>query len=573
MTEPVISIEQVDDVPVLIAHEKRMGLPELIDKYFPVHGNHTGLSAGWLASTWLAHIISEGDHRLNQVRGWVEHHLETLRVCTGQRLTGLDFTDDRLEDVLGLLSDDEHWSQLEHALNPLLIRVYRLPAKQIRVDSTTARSYADVSEDGLFQYGFSKDKRPDLPQLKINIASLDPLGMPLITDVLQGNVADDGLYVSAIQNCQQSIPTEQEVLYIGDSKMGAVATRGFIERHHDYYLCPLSLVQLPREEISSFVESARNGTRTLSDVFRTKADGTREKIAEGYYRYRPQEVKVNNRTHHWEERLFVVRSLKMAEAQDKTLRRHLDKATKEVEELPTHRQGKTPLTQAEIHAAADAILARYDVAGLLHIEYQTTTTTKNVRRYKDKPARQVTHSLVHLTITVDQDALAKAIYHLGWRVYATNAPYTKLDLEQAVVAYREEYIIERAFGRLKGKSLSISPVYLERDDYATGMVRLLSLGLRVMTLLEFVARRSLEQKSVPTIAGLYAGNPKRTTDHPTTEQLLAAFKHISLLLLQEGGTARRMLTPLSYLHEQILELLECSPHVYLDLTANSENSP
>ena len=276
MTEPVIKIEQVDDVPLLIAHEKKMSLPELIDQHFPVHGNRTGLSVGWLATIWLTHIISEGDHRLNQVQAWAAHHIETLSGCTGQTLTELDFTDDRLEDVLRLLSDDEHWSQLEHALNPRLIRVYRLPADRVRVDSTTARSYADVSADGLFQYGFSKDKRPDLPQLKINMATLDPLGMPLITDVLPGNVADDGLYVVAIQKCQQSLPG-QEVLYIGDSKMGAVGTRGFIDRHHDYYLCPLSLVQLPREELAPFIESARIGTRTLSEVFRTKADGHHEK--------------------------------------------------------------------------------------------------------------------------------------------------------------------------------------------------------------------------------------------------------------------------------------------------------
>lgn len=438
---------------------------------------------------------------------------------------------------------------------------------------TTTRPPPSINEEGLFQYGYSKDKRPDLPQLKINMATLDPMGMPLITEVVPGNVADDGLYVGAIQNCQQSLPRGRGILYIGDSKMGAVATRGFIERHHDYYLCPLSLVQLPGKELDTYIEAVSLGLHKLSDVFMTKADGKREKIAEGYSRSRRQQVKVKGRSRYWYERLFVVRSMKMAEAKEKTLRRHIVQATEELEGLPARRQGKTPLIKEALREAAEAIVTSHELSGLLRITYQTTTATRKVRQYKDKPARQVTHIRLGLTVTVDQDALAKAIYHLGWRVYATNAPGTKLDLQEATVAYRHEYIIERAFGRFKGKPLSISPSYLQRDDYATGLVRLLSLGLRVMTLLEFVARRSLQLKPLPVIAGLYAGNPKRATAHPTTEQLLTTFKHISLVVLEEGGRLRRILTPLSDLHREILDLLECSPLIYLDLIDDSENPP
>ena len=34
-------------------------------------------------------------------------------------------------------------------------------------------------------------------------------------------------------------------------------------------------------------------------------------------------------------------------------------------------------------------------------------------------------------------------------------------------------------------------MYLEREDHATGLIRLLSIGLRVLTLLEFGVRRRL----------------------------------------------------------------------------------
>jgi transposase len=69
---------------------------------------------------------------------------------------------------------------------------------------------------------------------------------------------------------------------------------------------------------------------------------------------------------------------------------------------------------------------------------------------------------------------------------------------------------------------SSGALYVRRDDHAKGMVRLLSLALRVLTLVEHVVRRQL-QASGDALPGLYPGNPTRETDRPTTQRLLKAF--------------------------------------------------
>ena len=99
------------------------------------------------------------------------------------------------------------WAAFEHDLNAGLVRVYDLPTTTVRVDTTTASTYAqwDGASGGLFQFGHSKDHRPDLAQIKVPIAALDPLGMPLVTTVVPGNTADDPLYVPAIAQVQQSL--------------------------------------------------------------------------------------------------------------------------------------------------------------------------------------------------------------------------------------------------------------------------------------------------------------------------------------------------------------------------------
>jgi transposase len=58
-----------------------------------------------------------------------------------------------------------------------------------------------------------------------------------------------------------------------------------------------------------------------------------------------------------------------------------------------------------------------------------------------------------------------------------------------VLAYCSEYLVERSLGRLKDRPLSLRPMYVQRDDHATGLIRLLSIAFRVLTLVEFVVRR------------------------------------------------------------------------------------
>ena len=93
----------------------------------------------------------------------------------------------------------------------------------------------------------------------------------------------------------------------------------------------------------------------------------------------------------------------------------------------------------------------------------------------------------------------------------------------SVRTYRSEYRVERSLGRLKGRPLSLTPMYVQRDDYATELIRWLSIALRVLTLVEFGVRRLLAAEEA-TLADLYAGNAKRETARPTAERLLEAFQ-------------------------------------------------
>ena len=564
--------ERVDDIPLLQAQMQRMGLPSLLDEHFPTHGNWQGLSLGWVTVIWLTHILSEGDHRLNHVEPWVEKRLRTLRASTGQPVLAVDVTDDRLEIVLRTLSDEACWEAFEAALNGQVLRVYAVHPERVHVDSTSASGYWPVTEDGLFQFGHSKDHRPDLPQVKVMQAVLDPLGMPLATAVVSGECADDPLYIPTLARVQKSLG-RCGVLYVGDCKMAAHATRAFLQARGDFSLCPLPAVQLAPDEMETSLQPVWTGQQPLTPVAREQDNGTQERLAEGYERLESLTAEVEGSPLRWTERRLVVRSVRQADAAETALRARVAKAAAAIEALNRCGRGKKRFPEVEaLRQVTEALMDRYKVRGLLRLHYDAHVTPRPVRRYRNRPATVREARQVTVTAEVDTEAVAAAVRRLGWRVSVTNHPQDQLPLAQAILAYRSEYIVERGFGRLTGRSLSLTPMYVQRDDNATGLMRLLTVGLRVLTLLEFVVRRRLAADQAK-LAGLYAGNPTRPTARPTAERLLEAFRDITLTIIQEPHQTRRHLTPLSVLQQRLLALLDFPVDIYTRLWAETVKPP
>ena len=251
--QAIVRTERVDDIPLLLAQMHKIRLAEVIDEHFKRHGNWQGLSIGQLTCGWLSYLLSEGDHRMNHVERWAEKMPITLSVGLQAEVRALDFSDDRLSAVLDEFSRDEEWERFERHLNGCILRVYDLQAERVRIDTTTAKSYVDVTADGLLQFGHSKDHRPDVPQLKISQSTLDPLGLPVTTTVVSGQCADDPLYILEIKRVQSSLNTKG-LLLIGDCKMSALDTRAYVAFSGDYYLSALSAVQMPAATLKQRLE-------------------------------------------------------------------------------------------------------------------------------------------------------------------------------------------------------------------------------------------------------------------------------------------------------------------------------
>ena len=567
----VMITERVDDVALLIGQMVTMGLPEVLDRHIPRHWTQRGLSWGWTAVIGLAYILTEGDHRKVSVETYLKGMHHTLSRLTAQGIEPLDFSDDRLSRLLRHLSKPAYWHQIEKDLNARSIEVYDLHQNVIRCDATTVSGAHEVTAGGLFQFGHSKDD-PTRPQIKVMIGSLDPLGMPLATDVLSGERADDGLYIPLIERIRVGLKTPG-LLFVGDCKMSALDTRAYLAKHGDWYLSPLPLTGATAEAMDAWITvGVRKGEADeLARIWRTNDRGHEVLAAEGY------EVERTCRTPdgvgEWSERVLVVRSPMHATQQAAGLEKRLRHAEAQLAALtPPRGPGKRQITdEATLVEAIARVLTAHRVDGLLRVtwEKQVEQTTQYVGRGRGavhREKRVIQKTRYHITqIARQEDTIAAHSQRLGWKAFVTNAGLTRLSLQDAVLCYRNEYRVERIFNRLKSR-VHIAPLFVKRNEQIEGLTYLLTLGVRVLTVMEFVLRRSLETAQA-RLPGLHPENKQKQTDKPTAERILKAFSDISLTIIKNaaGEDILRRLTPLSGVQEEILQRLGLGATLYRQL--------
>jgi transposase len=568
-----VKAERIDDIPVLLAAMSKMGLQQIIDRHIPVQRHQRELSWGWTVVIWLAYIVSEGDHRKVAVQDYIRDLQQAFREMTGQTIHERDFADDRLTVLLSYLAKKEFWEALEHDLSQHSIEVYELAKETVRVDATTASGYHEPSADGLFQYGQSKDD-PTRPQIKIMSGALDPLGLPLANDVVSGEQADDGLYAPVISRIS-AILQKKGVLYVGDCKLSSHANRGHIKGKPiaGHYLCPLPRTGKTAEEMPQWIEEGnrRDDNDELLKYIVINEKGEEEVKAKGYEVTREQSGNVEGERIIWEERVLIVHSPAHQHRQVKGLETRLKHAEEKLYKLtPERGPGKRQITdEASLIEKARAILKQHKVEGFLSYAYVREVQRKESYvgrgRGSKNRAKKVTE-LVRYQVTQvlrETKKIEEEKRTYGWKVYVTDVPEARLDFLAVQKLYRKQYRIELIFKRLKSR-LKIAAFYVKRDDQTQGMTHLLTLAVRVCTLIQFVVRRSLT-RSHDTLVGLHPGNPQKSTESPTCERLLHAFSKITLTIIDLGGTIIRHVTPLSQSQTDILRHLGLDPGIYTNL--------
>jgi transposase len=574
MNRNLISL-RVDDLPLLHQIIGDLGIKGSVDAVLAEHGNWSGISIGTVTEFWLSYILSECDHRLQNVEQWSESRLDLLRVLSGEStMSPLDFTDDKLGLLLEKIGDTRIWGEIEQTINSRCLSVYRLgdvsDLATFRLDAAPMQSHGQVEAGGLLQYGYHKH-HADLPQFKVKLCTLDNelnhFAYPITHLTVSGNTSDDELYIPIIKQSKSVLRGisgyEKGNLYVGDSKFGSLANRGYVVEGEDYYLMPLSLVQLSQKERDILINQSDKSA--YSEVIREQ-DKEKVTIATGFEVFQKLDYQLEGKDINWTERRLFVHSTSYAKSQQHGFDNRLAKIMARIEDLPTPKQGKTNLVSREgYQEAIDKLLKDNNLEGFCEVKIQSTETTKVIRAYGKKAARTEITKTFAIEINKNEAAIEAHKSLLGWQVYATNAPSDLLSFEKCVLKYRHQSNIESSFDDLRNKVAHLVPIYLQKDERIKGLVNLLLLALKVCAVLEYRIADALS-KNDEQLDQIYEGNPTRGSKRPSSKRILKAFDGISIaLIFVDYQLQFAIMTHLEPVQYRILKLLNIENEIYTKL--------
>lgn len=564
-------IERVDTIPLIIAILKKMNVQQIIDNTWKPHGNWSGLSYGQLTVLFITYVLHSLTHQFSKVEYWVGRHKTILEKATGWNIGDKDSTDDRLGRLAEVLGEDDQASyEFQARMGRHIISAYRLPTEIARYDTTSFNVCHNPknAKDGILQFGHSKNYRPDLLQFKQGLAVLDPAGIPILSETLAGNRADDPCYLPAWRRMVDTIG-KPDFLYIADCKAASHETRAVIDHEKGYYLFPLPMTGDTPRHLKELVLNPAHARQAIVLDPKEDPDGQGRTVGEGFVVNRQMDFD-NVIAHRWQERWMVTCSHAHAQRQKKSFDSRMDQAESKLSKL----KPKEKDTPESFRIRAEKILQTQGVEGYFHLEVNESITEQKKYIGRGRPGPKTPFEMVvirslALVFYRNEEHIDQFQKLAGWRIYVTNVPENKMTLNQSVQYYRDEWLVERGFHRFKKGHIPALPLFLRIPERIKGLMLLLTIALQVLTLMEFVSRKELSKKD-EAISGLVPGNPKMKTTRPTAERLLSQFNNLHLLIEVKGEKISAVLVEgLTSLQKQILSILQLSEAIY-SLSFNRE---
>jgi transposase len=559
-------IERVDTIPIIIAFLRKMDVQLAIDSIFIQHGNWSGLSYGQLAVLFVTYVLHSLTHHFSGMESWVDQHKTVIERATGWQIGEKDATDDRvgrLSEVLG--ESGESLSELQLQVGQNVITAYQLPTEYARYDTTSFNVHHDPenAKNGILQFGHSKNHRSDLLQFKQGLATLDPAGVPIVSETFSGNRADDVCYFPAWRRMVQTIGSS-DFLFIADCKAASHETRAGISYEKGYYLFPLPMTGETPRHLKELVLNPEQAFQEIVLEPKQDQDDQQRKVGKGFVVNKQQEALLESgEQHQWQEQWMVTCSHAHAHRQEKSFTERLDKAESKLSKL----KPKTKDTADSFRIKAEKIVQTYNVEDYLHLDVNESITMQKKYIGKGRPGPKTPFEMVdikNLTLMIERDQGAISRFRLlaGWRIFVTNVDEARMTLNQSTQYYRDEWQVERGFHRFKRGHIPALPLFLRIQERIKGLMVLLTIALQVLTLMEFVARRELSQND-ESISGLVPGNPKMKTNRPTAERLLSQFDNLHLLIQEKGKRITGvMVEGLTCLQKKILSILQLPEKTY-----------
>jgi transposase len=509
---------------------REIGVGDIIDACCPSDSADQIVSTGKAVEAMILNGLGFVNKRLYLVSRFFED--KPLDRLLGPGISADQLNDDRLGRALDKL--------YETGLTTIFTRLSRrtfealdYQADRGHLDSTSMLVYGrynsdeeEVSELHIVP-GYSKDHRPDLPQVTLQLICEHLAGIPMHMEVLNGNSSDSESFRHTIQTFGDQLYSESGLrTIVADSKLYSEATLTCLTDSGLNWISRVPGTLYAVKELLSDIE--------LSDLEALDLEGYHS----GCYT-----IDYAGVDQHW----VVYHSQSAARREGQTMQKRLDKEAAECA------KSLKKLLRQQFHCKEDAQDAaqkwpqQWKWHGLDQVKIVEDKKYGKAGRPTSSDPVQLQYR-IEAELLVDQKQWERLVFERSLFILATNQEIdTPQQEEQLLIDYKAQHSVERGFRFIKDPNVVASAFYVQKPGRVAALMFVMTCCLLIYSALQFRIRKALEEndEKVPDQKG-------KPTRKPTTRWVFQLFVGIHELYLPNE---QRIILNLKEEHRKIITLL------------------
>lgn len=492
------STKSLDHLGLVSALCKELGIADFIDERLPKQSTQSHASHGQLLVAMILNGLGFVSRTLHMVPDYFSD--KPIERLIGTGINAEHINDDALGRCLDKLYEDGV-SPLYQDLAERVVKYLGLPCDLVHLDSTSFHVDGEYQSDIDAQHirltqGYSRDHRPELNQVILNLITENQAGLPVYMQACSGNTNDSESFKKLVKSHIGSLQAAQRSRYfIGDAALFVAET---IQSLHEQG--QLFITRVPQKLVEA---KAILSTYSLDDFIPIEA-GYSGTWYESNYGSVPQK---------W----LLVKSEQAGKRENHTLQKSILKSTE------ASMKSFKKLCQVTYACQTDALMAlsRWEekqsyvrVAEPLMLE-QITHQTRG--RPKKDSEGTISYQISGRLFTCLQRKKLEADKK-GLFILSTNDCSGELSMQDILVNYKSQQSVERGFRFLKSPDFLVSSLYLKKPERIEALLMVMTCCLMIYAALEHLIRRELAAKNL-----FFPDMKKKPTQKPTAKWVFWCF--------------------------------------------------
>jgi len=504
-----------------------LGLAAQIDAHIPQDLDQRSVSIGTICKALVINGLGFVERRLYMVSSFFEGKPVELLLGEGVEAHHLNDT------VIGRALDAVHaygTTELFAQLCPVICKQLGLAPRYAHLDSTTFHldgqyNSGSPSEDGCVLHltqGYSRDHRPDLNQVVLNLITENQAGIPLHMQALDGNASDKQSFKATIEGHIERLQQVASFDYLTMDSAGY--TKQSVQANSDRV-----------KWISRVPETIKDCKELIGSRLEM------EPLQEGY-QYAPLCATYGQVKQRW----LVIYSQQAYEREVKTLAKRYGKQNQQEHQKCLALERQFFACRQDAQNAADSL-----AKSLKTLQIEQFDIVEHFRHNrKGRPKKDAVPEKTYALKLQPSSPLApfeKLKASKGRFVLATNElDISKLTDLEILTAYKGQSKTERGFRFLKDPQFVAASLFVKKPERVEALLFIMTLCLTVYAAIEHRLRQRLEQQNetLPNQIGKQVKNP-------TARWAFELFIGIHVLY----GQGRPIVLNIKPLHLKIIGLL------------------